>query len=142
MNLERTRGIGDRGLSYLTGLNTLILSRIRGITDESLAYLSNIHDLDLSRCPDFTDNGLAHLQSVNILDLSDCSQITDRGISMLSPNVKRLGLSGTSITDACLQHLVWLEVLNIRNCGISENGLKFLKFLNIRLVSDYFGLHW
>lgn len=168
LDLLGTRGIGDRGMSFLNNLNinTLCLATVN-ITDDGLTHLGNIHTLDLRNCNHITDKGLIHLINTHTLDLAGCEQITNHGVSNLSPSVKMLSLDSKGINYACLQHLVHLEVLQINNiesyddclqslahlkvlalrgCIISDYGMKFLTSLNVKLIRsreymEFTGIH-
>ncbi len=142
--------ISDAWLTHLNGLTKLQSLSINGtnVTDEGLKHLRNLTNLqELSLYDTFvTDVGLKHLKGLTNLRMLVLSG-TDRGPK--SPGGKsalpraysssgqprldsRMGMPGTNITDAGLEHLEGLtnlQWLSLDSTNISDSGLIHLKRL-------------
>ena len=78
-----------------------------------------------------TGPGLKHLKtlvSLQVLDLS-FAPVTDLGLAHLPPNVQKLLLRGTKVSDAGLEHLerlTHLEYLDLSETTVAGPGLRHL----------------
>jgi hypothetical protein len=126
-------------LAKLTKLETLGLSCSNSkskLTDRGLAFVSQVPSLQslTIQSAKFTDVGvpdLLKLKKLRFLDLSH-TEITDQGLESLAkefPNLLRLGLTGTHVTDAAMVHvgkLTQLEHLTLSDTKVGDEGLKRL----------------
>lgn len=124
-----------------------------GVRDHHLSHLTNLpnlEELNLDSCP-VGDWAIAHLADNNVmpnlarLDLAD-TDLTDLGMVHLPKFTKmaRLSLFYCNITNAGLRHLASmpaLEVLNLDSRSIGDNGLAYLKGLkNLKSLDVFSGL--
>jgi hypothetical protein len=136
--LSKCPGIGNAGMEHvakLTGLRSLDLSGTR-VTDGGLEALRSLHrlrNLYLVGLDGLSDAGmekLAVLPRLRRLLMGNCRRVTDRGLSALVdlPQLRFLGLDGTSITDAGLTLLTrqaHLRGLDVRRCErVSTAGVE------------------
>ncbi|EAN79373.1 leucine-rich repeat protein (LRRP), putative [Trypanosoma brucei brucei TREU927] len=117
----------------LNGLETLKLSGVPTVSDNWVWSLgvsnrsnANLLYLDLSRCLDIENAGpLSMIRSLKELSLDGCTSIS-KGLEAVCglPNLKKLLLSKTKVTDECLENIKGnrnLVVLGCSGClGISS----------------------
>jgi Leucine-rich repeat (LRR) protein len=127
-----------RLLKQLTKLETLGLSRGErdtSLTDRGMTYLGELHSLQslTIESAQLTDDGIKHLtklQQLKSLDLWG-TKVTDRGVAEIAnsfPNLTRLGLAETNVTDAAMGDVgkltelewLWLDDTRVGDAGISQ----------------------
>ncbi|KAE8594928.1 hypothetical protein XENTR_v10015383 [Xenopus tropicalis] len=147
--LPGRRCLSDFGLSYLSGLRSLIeldLTDHTQITDQGVQYISALDMLrTLSLCnTSVSDSGLLHLRGLrNLENLSlDRTKVTSRGVSRCIPHLPHLqvlGLSDTNVGDNVLKHGIrhcrHLVKVNLSRTRITNKGLRFLKQVSVTQLS-------
>ena len=134
LSLANCRRLTDEAIiiiSELISLEALSLDGCRCLTDRSMVAIGNLvqlKKLDLSQCDSITDDGLKELEelkNIEELSLGWCRSITDQGIEILtnhhgrSEKLRILGLARIPLTDAGIQHLKklsMLEELDLNGC--------------------------
>ena len=155
LHLVRTR-TGDKTLEVISSLPAISRLRLRDtqISDEGLAMLTSLNrlrvlDLSETNSPGVTDQGaeaIAQLKQLEDLNLWT-TKVSDGTVKLLAannPNLVRLNLDNTAITDATLlelakmKQLTWLHIGSTR---ITDKNLRELmkldnlKYLNISNTS-------
>ena len=109
-------GLTDAGVAKLKSLNKLgrlILNRSR-VTGASLAELAKMPLKDT-------------LWNIGLTDIP----VTDADLSNVSqfPRLSRIGLAGTKVTDAGLQHLLGgqFRMVDVQRTAVTEDGVAMLK---------------
>jgi hypothetical protein len=137
--------VTDTGLAHLKGLNDLqgLEAHYTRIGDTGLKVLNDslpgLRSLGAAGA-NITDAGLAHLKltALESLDANENPGITDAGLIHFKdlPNLKRLNLGETAITDVGLDTLamlklteVWLGNTKVTDAGVSklENAVQGLR---------------
>jgi serine/threonine protein kinase len=131
----------DEFLNHLERNSSLEELNLRGtlVTDAALERLSRfplLQRLDLSNTA-ITDAGLKHLTDMELRNLNLCgTKVTDTGIKNLTvPRgtgecLNALDLSGTAVTDACVQYLRQmprLDKLTLLRTKITEEAVRTLR---------------
>jgi hypothetical protein len=126
--------VTDEGLKHLQGMKRLMILALRnapisGGGLKSLQSAPELRELDLSGAA-ITDDGMASLATFQHLDKLALggTAIGDAGcqhLPVLSFVERKLDLSSTKITDACIPALVHSETrdLNLDNAAITDTGL-------------------
>ena len=107
------------------------LSASGHITDKGLIHLKGIRELDLSENFRITDDGLIHLEGIQKLYLNSGTLVTNYGLFYLR-GIKTLHLKhNTNITNSGLFYLKGIKKLVICGYGISRDGIKHLKDIEV-----------
>lgn len=120
----------DDHLKQLPNLKYLECSSTK-ITDKGLSYVTSLEHLLLKYNNNITDNGLKYLKKIKVLSLLGNTKISDKGLSYMPKNVVEITLyDNNMITDIGLKHFEDIRVLSlVSNKKITNDGLKHLKKL-------------
>lgn len=113
LDLSDVQNIGDEILRNIINncknLKHLNISSCNDITKHSLNHIGNaenLNELFVNGICDFDDSIIDRLQNIKILECRSCIDITDIGIIRIlnnSPNLKRLDISDTGVTQLILR---------------------------------------
>lgn len=158
LNLDGCENYTDEGLFYLAKqtdgmmrtLKKLNLGRSPYITDKGIEAIAkaakNLEELDLSYSKLISDcsiHAITSLGKLESLSLTDCRKVTDEAFLHLVKNhfpaIRRLNVSGTSITNQTIEKLEQikslrnLQTLSLNDCQIDKESLKRLpSFSNLK----------
>lgn len=140
-------GEGLKNLSGLTELSGVLLPT--RFNDQMMPYLvpfQKLYSLQITHCSSVTDAGLVHARKLGEVRAVYLGEgVTDAGINQLEtmPRLVLLDLRQTKVTDACLDSLVRMTMLDSLNLPgtISHQGLERLLVLpKLRGISVTNGL--
>lgn len=129
----RLRDEDLQNLSALTLLQKLDISGAR-FTGEGLANLSRLESLRLNGCPEITEQGIATfgtLPNLANIEMCHCLILNNWAKALAKIKTLRSLTLGEHVHNYALQHLRnanMLEVLSMERSGITDEGLRHIRF--------------